>query len=69
MTLIKLTKDSETLYFSTKAKVARYLSVFNQSVDYALRIPNKLLKGWNLEYTDDPNILNGQIDTAQLVDE
>ena len=63
MTLVKVYDDREVHYFSTKAKASNWLKCKPSNVQYYINY-GKEFNGWKIEFTEDPNILNGDIDKA-----
>lgn len=61
MVLVKVYDDYENHYFSSKAKAAQWLEVYNQQINYALKY-EKEVKGWKVCLTDDPDVRNCEID-------
>lgn len=63
MKLIKLSKTGETMYFSTMANAAKCVGVTHAAVRLSLKL-GCLCKGFKVSETDDPNIMNGDIDSG-----
>ena len=61
MILVKVYNDREVHYFSSKAKASKWLECKPSNVQYYINYGREF-NGWKIDFTEDPNILNSQID-------
>ena len=61
MILVKVYNDREVRYFSSKTKASKWLECKPSNVQYYIDYEREF-NGWKIKFTDDPNILNGDID-------
>lgn len=73
MKLYKIENKYEVWYFTTKAKLARYLNCMPQRIENTLRRGTNHIRDWNIEIIEDDYIMSkfidpeGPYETEQIV--
>lgn len=67
MKLYKVYNGESTYYFTKKTLVARLINYKEQNILYLLKY-KKQHNEWIVEETEDPNILNGDIDSCMPIE-
>ena len=62
MKLYKIENKYEVWYFTTKAKLARYLNCMPQRIENTLRRGTNHIRDWNIEIIEDDYIMSKFID-------
>jgi len=62
MKLYKIENKYEIWYFTTKAKLARYLNIMPQRIENTLRRGTNHIRDWELEIVEDDHVLSKFID-------
>ena len=69
MKLYKIENKYEIWYFTTKAKLARYLECMPQQIENTLRHKRDHIRGWSIEIIEDDHVLSKFIDPEGPIEE